>query len=246
MIIILFFIGLLAGFINVVAGGGSALTLPMLILVGGLDGATANGTNRLAILMQNIFAVWGFEQNKLNSFRQSLLFATATLPGAILGAMVAIRFEAWFNTILGFVILFVIVSMLIPKPVRLTERVDSSKMRRFVLYLALFGVGFYGGFIQAGVGFILMATLFYLAGFNLLKVNVHKVFIVLIYTVPAFLVFVINGKVDWLLGFSLAAGNGLGGWLAAHASVRKGEKFIRLVLVVVLIAMAVKLIFFGK
>jgi len=237
-IISLFFVGLIAGFMNVLAGGGSSLTLPALILLG-LDGATANGTNRIAIIIQNIFAVSGFQQNKKNEFGNSLKFAFFTLPGAIVGAIFAVNIQdIWFKRILSLVIVFVIISMFLPRP---TEQ-KNKKVKKSLLYLVLFGVGLYGGFIQVGVGFILMATLFHLAKFDLVRVNVYKVFIVLIYTLPALFIFILSGKVNWLWGLILAAGNGLGGWLGAHVTVRKGEKVIRLVLIIALLIMTVKML----
>lgn len=236
-IISLFFVGLIAGFMNVLAGGGSSLTLPALILLG-LDGATANGTNRIAIIIQNIFAVSGFQQNKKNEFGNSFKFALFTLPGAIIGAVVAVNIQdIWFKRILSLVIVFVIISMFLPRP----AEQKNQKVNKSLLYLALFGVGFYGGFIQVGVGFILMATLFHLAKFDLVRVNVYKVFIVLIYTLPALLVFILSGNVNWLWGLILAAGNGLGGWLGAHVTVRRGEKVIKFVLIVALLIMIAKM-----
>ncbi len=234
----LFAVGTIAGFVNVLAGGGSSLTLPALILLG-LDGATANGTNRIAIVMQNIFAISGFQQNKKNEFAQSLKFSLFTLPGAIVGAIVAINLQdLWFKRVLSVVIVFVIVSMFLPRP----QQSSSKRVNKVWLYLALFGVGFYGGFIQVGVGFILMATLFHLAKFDLIRVNVYKVFIVLVYTLPALVVFVVSGNVNWLWGLILAAGNGLGGWIGAHVTVRKGEKTIKMVLVFALLFMVLKML----
>ncbi|MCB0295369.1 MAG: sulfite exporter TauE/SafE family protein, partial [Calditrichaeota bacterium] len=118
----------------------------------------------------------------------------------------------------------------------------DSQQRSWLIYPAMFGIGFYGGFIQVGVGFLLMAALFHLLRLNLVHVNMHKVFIVLIYTIPALGVFIWSGNVDWLLGISLAAGNSFGGWWAAKLSVRKGDKIIRYVLFVAIILMALKLL----
>jgi len=224
------------------AGGGSALTLPALIFLG-LDGAVANGTNRLAILIQNVFAVTGFRQNKVSAFAQSMQYALFTIPGAIAGALVAVQLDNfWFKKILGIIIIFVIATLILPKPT-ISEEKPSTYSKLF-LFISLFGIGFYGGFIQAGVGFLLMAALFYFARLNLVLVNMHKVFVVLIYTIPAFLIFVFSGNVDWFLGIVLAAGNGLGGWLGARFAVKKGEKLIRIVLILVLIGMSLKLILF--
>ncbi len=244
MFVLLFLTGITAGFINVMAGGGSTLTLPVLIFLG-LDGALANGTNRLAILIQNIVAVYGFRKNKFSAFKTSAKYALITLPGAVLGAFAAIQLDDfWFKKILGVIIVFVIATLAIPKPKEKSGNEEITLKNKIFLYTSLFGAGFYGGFIQAGVGFILMAILFYFGNLNLIKVNMHKVFIVFVYTVPAFLIFVFSGNVDWLLGLVLAMGNGIGGWIAARLSVKRGEKIIRFVLIIVLIGMAAKLVLF--
>jgi uncharacterized membrane protein YfcA len=239
-VLLLFAVGLLAGFINVMAGGGSSLTLPALIFLG-LDGATANGTNRIAILVQNIFAMTAFEQNKRNEIKESFKLALLTLPGAIIGAFVAISIQdIWFKRILSVVIIFVIISLFLPRPT--AEKLNRQTQKKWALYISLFAAGFYGGFIQVGVGFILMAILFHLARFDLVRVNVYKVFIIFLYTLPALLIFILSGKINWIWGLILSAGNGLGGWIGAQISSQKGDKVVRIVLILVLLLMAIKLL----
>jgi hypothetical protein len=102
-------------------------------------------------------------------------------------------------------------------------------------------VGFYGGFIQAGVGFILMAVLYDLLQLDLVRVNMHKVFIVGVYMVPSLLVFALSGEVDWLAGSLLAAGNAAGAWAGSNVAVKGGDKVIRIVFAIAVVAMAVKL-----
>ncbi len=240
-LIILFFVGNLAGFINVLAGGGSSLTLPTLIILG-LDSATANGTNRLAILMQNVFAITGYEQEKMNRFKLSFRLALFTLPGAVVGAFLAIHIsDIWFQRILSFIIILVAGSLFIPKPVSGNLAEKNIAKPRWPGYFFLFLLGFYGGFIQVGIGFLIMVVLYHFIDRSLVAVNVHKVFIILLYTIPALLVFILSGQIDWILGFALAAGNSLGGWIAARLSVKKGEKIIRYILALMLIVMAVKI-----
>lgn len=239
-LLILFGVGIIAGFINVTAGGGSTLTLPVLIFLG-LESSLANGTNRVAILLQNISAVYSFKKEKYQQFNISIKFALLTLPGAILGALLAVNLnDAIFQKILGIVMIGIIISMLFPQK----KVIDEIEERRisFSVYLAMFGIGFYGGFIQVGVGFLLMASLRYLMKLNLILVNMHKVFIVLIYTIPALLIFLVTDNINWVLGLSLAAGNVVGGWWGAKASVKKGEGFIKMILAVAIFIMAIKLI----
>lgn len=240
-IIILFVVGSLAGFINVMAGGGSSLTLPVLIFLG-LDPTTANGTNRVAIIIQNVSAVYSFKREDYYEFNESIKLSLFALPGSVIGAIVAVNIDdELFKSILAVIMILVVITMIIPR-----KKIETGsiihKGRRWLLYLAMVGVGFYGGFIQVGVGFILMASLHYLSKLNLVYVNMHKVFIVLIYTTPALLVFVLSGNINWFLGLSLACGNAFGGWWAAKASVKKGEKAVRIVLVVAILIMAMKLL----
>ncbi|MGA7305990.1 MAG: sulfite exporter TauE/SafE family protein [Rhodothermales bacterium] len=238
-LLILFGVGLLAGAINVMAGGGSTLTLPTLIFLG-LDAATANGTNRVAIILQNIFATWSFGREKVSRVRQSLTFALWTLPGAIAGAILAVQIsDEWFRRILGVVMIGVVISMLLPRGKKETTAEGVSS---WWIYPSLFGIGFYGGFIQVGVGFLLMAAFYHLLKMNLVFVNMHKVLVVLVYTVPALLIFALTDHVDWTMGLSLAAGNSVGGWWAARLSVRRGEKMIRYVLIVAVLIMATKVL----
>ena len=237
-LILLFAVGAVAGFINVNAGGGSSLTLPTLIFIG-MDSAMANGTNRIALLLQNIFAVTSFRKKKFHQFKTSLTLAVFTLPGAIVGAFVATQVSHHlFQKILAVVLLFIVVSMFLTSSYknRIQERTSH-----WLVYPAMFAIGFYGGFIQVGVGFLLMAALYHLLRVNLVLVNMHKVFIVLIYTVPALLVFILTGNVVWKYGLILAAGNSIGGWWGAHAAVKGGEKLIRIVLSVAVSIMALKL-----
>ena len=238
-LLILFGVGILAGVINVMAGGGSSLTLPALIFLG-LDSATANGTNRIGILIQSIFATLSFRKEKMTGLNLGLRLAALTIPGAVLGAFLVVRInDRWFQIILGAVMIGVIISMLVPQSKNLVTSEQGRKT--WLVYPAMFAIGFYGGFIQVGVGILIMAVLYHLMRMNLVFVNMHKVFITLIFTVPALLIFIWTDNVDWILGLALAAGNGFGGWWAAQISVRGGEKVIRYVMIVAIFIIALKL-----
>lgn len=237
---LLFFFGVLAGFINVNAGGGSTLTLPILIFMG-LDGAVANGTNRIAILFQNLSAVFSFKNQNHSQFKLSFKLALFTLPGAIIGAYFATNISnQMFEKILAIIMIGVIITMILPKK-SITAVTNLSGKQNFYVYLAMFGVGFYGGFIQVGVGFLLMASLHYLMKQSLVYVNMHKVFIVLIYTIPALLIFIYSNNVDWGYGLILACGNIIGAWWGAKFSIKGGEKFIKIVLIIAVTLMSLKL-----
>ena len=241
-IALLFGVGSIAGFLNVNAGGGSTLTLPALIFLG-LDSALANGTNRVAILLQNVFAVTSFRQQKVHHFKESLIFSLFTLPGAVIGALLATKItDAWFQRILALVMIGIVVTMFFPHTNRNYQNSVSESKNKWLMYAVLLGIGFYGGFLQVGVGFLFMASLYHILRISLVYVNMHKVFIILIYTIPSLLVFALTKNVNWGYGLSLALGNSLGGWWGARASVKGGERLIRNVLAVAIVIMSVKLL----
>jgi uncharacterized membrane protein YfcA len=233
-------VGVIAGFINVTAGGGSTLTLPALIFLG-LDSSVANGTNRIAILLQNVSAVQSFKQENLFDLKTSLKLSFFTLPGSIAGALLAVKLEdELFQIILGIIMIGIVISMILPK--KETNHKDEPSKPNTGIYLSMIGIGFYGGFIQVGVGFLLMASLQLLMKLDLVRVNMYKVFIVLIYTIPALLIFSLTDNVNWLLGIFLAIGNMLGGWWGAKMQIKKGEGLIKIVLSIAVFIMALKLL----
>lgn len=239
-LLLLFGVGSIAGFINVMAGGGSSLTLPALIFMG-LGGPLANGTNRVAIIVQNFSAITSFRKNNLYQYKTSLKYSIYTLPGAIIGALVAVRVsDILFKRILGVVLIFIVVSMFFSRSYK-TKRETLDDHPNWLIYPALVGIGFYGGFLQIGVGFLFMASLYHLLKLDLVLVNVNKVFIIFIYTIPALIIFISTGNVNWKYGLVLAAGMAFGAWWGARVSVRGGEKVIRIILAVAIIIMALRL-----
>lgn len=239
---LLFAVGVISGYLNVLAGGGSVLTLPVLIFLG-LDSALANGTNRVAILVQNVASASEFQRSRGYPIGTVLTYSLWTLPGAVAGALYATSVSnELFQTILGFVILGVVVTLLLPRSALFSGGAPAGLPRSRWIYPALLAIGFYGGFMQVGVGFLFMAALFHLLKLDLVSVNMYKVLIVLVYTVPALLIFVWSGDVDWVLGWILAAGSALGAWLAVKASIRGGETIIRVALVAALLVMGARLL----
>lgn len=232
-------VGVLSGFLNVVAGGGSLLALPVLIFLG-LPGNVANGTNRVAIVAQNASAVTSFFKQGYSELRTMLTLALCAVPGAALGAYLGTQVSGeLFNRILGGLMIVLLILMSRKQP----DAEIAEKPKRLVLgHLLMVAVGFYGGFIQAGVGFFLMAVLYRVVGLGLVRVNAFKVFIVGIYTLVALAIFADKGQVLWLLGAALAVGTTAGGWIGAHYTVKRGEGLIRVVLNVVLVVMAIRLL----
>lgn len=240
---LLFVAGVVAGWINVLAGGGSLLTVPAMVFLG-LPGPVANGTNRIGIIAQNIAAVWGFFRNGFSDFKLSASLAACACVGAFFGANVGVRLEGeWFDRTLAAVMIIIMIVMMTgfgQKPAS-----ETSKPRNLVLgHVLIVGAGFWGGFIQIGVGLIMMPILNRVMGLDLVRVNMHKVFIALMFSFVALGVFASQVKIEWALGVALAAGYAIGGWLGANAAVAKGEALIKRVFYLALATMAVKLLFF--
>jgi len=240
-IVVVLAAGLLAGFVNTMAGGGSFLTLVALEFAG-LPSTMANATNRVAIEVGAITSVLGFKSKGISSPRLSLHFAIPALLGAVLGAFIAVDLPTIiFHRILALAMLLMLATLIFDTKKWLSKRkIEMTPTRRLLAYPVFFVVGIYGGAIQAGVGFLLIATLVLVAGLDLVRTNSHKVFIVGVYTLFALLLFALKGQVDWLLGLILSVGNGTGGWLASRLAAAKGEKVIRIVLGAMLAIMAVR------
>ena len=244
-LLLLVLVGFIAGCINVVAGGGSLLTLPALIFFG-LPPNVANGTNRIGIIIQNIFAVSGFKSKGVSSFPYSIYLALSATVGAIIGAQFAVDIKGeLFNKILA-IIMIVIVVFLFFKPKTTTQELVERITGKYLWLgvLAFFFVGIYGGFIQAGVGFIMLLALSSINRFSLVKSNAIKVFVALIYSLSALAIFIFNDMINWKYGLILSLGNATGGWFMSRFSVKKGDGFVKVFLIVIVTIMAIKLWFF--
>ncbi|HBH25213.1 MAG TPA: integrase [Cytophagales bacterium] len=235
--------GVAAGFINTIAGGGSLISLPVLIFMG-LPPAMANASNRVAIFLQNVSAVSGFKSKGISECPYSMYLGISALFGAVIGAKIAVDIEGiLFNRVLAIIMVVVIFITIFKKQRDAFIRFENVGKRRFITIFVFFLVGIYGGFIQAGVGFIIIAILTQYAGFNLVRTNSIKVFVVLVYTLAALAVFLIEDQINWKYGLTLAAGNATGAWVASRWSVKWGEKIIKPVLLLAVIGMAIKLWF---
>ncbi|MCF6189310.1 MAG: sulfite exporter TauE/SafE family protein [Cocleimonas sp.] len=238
--IILAVVGAVAGFLNVLAGGGSALTIPLMIFLG-YDATVANGSNRIAIQVEALSAVAAFKKQKHSDFPMSLKLSLMTLPGGILGAFYAVKIDdALFTKILAVVMVLIIITLMFPKA-ELVEHAKNHKWKNWLSWPVMFAVGFYGGFIQAGVGFVIMSVLLHLYNMDLVKINMHKVFIVMVFTVPAVIMFIWTDNVDWFAAVALSVGMVFGTWVAVKMAIEKGEKLVRIVLGVSLLIIAGKL-----
>jgi hypothetical protein len=235
-------VGITAGFINTLAGGGSALSLPMLIFLG-LPANMANGTNRIAILLQNMVGTSGYRREKVLDLRKGWVMGIAALLGAIPGALFAISLdELLMRKIIGGVLVVMLILVVFKPGIWLKTKAGKPIVSNKIFsFLVFFLIGVYGGFIQAGVGFFLLAALVLLEGMDLVRSNAVKVFIILMYTPIALLIFILNHQVDYKLGLLLAVGNMTGAWIGSKVAVSWGPKFIRWILMFALVISILKL-----
>jgi len=235
--------GFTAGFINTLAGSGSLITLPLLIFLG-LPANVANGTNRVAILLQNVVGVSSFRQQRVLDVRRGLILAVPAVLGAIIGAQIAVGLdEQMMRRTIGAVMAVMAVVILI-RPKRWLEGRPEGVNHRpgWLQLLVFFAIGVYGGFIQAGVGVFLLAGLVLGVGYDLVRANAVKVLIVFCFTPLALVVFLLEGQVQWIVGLVLAVGNMLGAWVASRLAVKRGTGFIRWLLIGVVVVSAAKLL----
>jgi uncharacterized membrane protein YfcA len=236
--------GFAAAFLNTVGGGGSLFTVPILTFIG-LPITTANATNRIALLFQNFFAVGGFRsKNVALPWPYSLYLGLSTLGGGVLGALLASRIkDELFNKIfVGVMIISVFFIIFNPKRSKGEERLTFKS--QIIGSICFFFLGIYGGFVQAGIGFLILAVLSLVNNLNLVTSNYVKVFSAIVYTAASVIVFALEGKIHWAIGGILAVGHALGGWYASRWSVDKGEVWIKRVMIASIVILAIKLWFF--
>jgi len=243
--ILLVVVGFFAGIINTLAGGGSLFTLPVLIFLG-LPPTLANGTNRIAIVVQSLGGALGYSSKGVHTFPFPIYLGISASVGALIGAQIALEVEgALFNRILAVIMLVVGLLILIRRKalaLNLPERLDGI----YLVYsiLGFFFIGVYGGFINAGIGIVIMLFLNRINFLSLVKTNATKVWVVLIYSTVALGTFAFNDAVNWQLGSLMALGTLFGAWWASRWSVKKGDRVIRLAILFTLFVMAIKLWFF--
>ena len=244
--VLLVLVGFIVGFINTVAGGGSLISLPFLIFLG-LPPSVANGTNRVAIVIQNAIGVAGFKSKGVTTFPFNIYLGISAFFGSILGASIAVDIKGeTFNKILAVIMVLVVLTIVFKPKIKLhelKERLTGKYL--WIGIIVFFFIGIYGGFINAGIGFVILLFLHYFNHMTLVRANATKVAVVFIYNHSALAVFIFKDKVIWEVGLVFAIGNGAGAWVSSRISVGKGDGYVKMFLIIMVIVMAVKLWFFN-
>ncbi len=236
--------GVLAGFLNTVAGGGSLLTLPALMLLG-MPANVANGTNRLAVVTQSLSgSVAFYRQGKLNA-RSIIPVAAPTVVGALAGAGAAAIAppEILKPFLLGTMIAVAFLMLVRRKAFTPGEDEEPRAVTKHVpSMLGLFAAGLYGGFVQAGVGFVLLAVLGGLLRYDVVRANALKLVCTLLFGIPALAIFAFAGQVEWIPAAVLAVGTIAGSQLGVRFAVKAPPRVISAIVFVAVVASCVALL----
>lgn len=240
-ILLIIGVGIIAGFINTLAGSGSLLTLPVLMFLG-LPANVANGSNRIAIFFQSLVSVRNFRKHRIFTLKEGMSIGIPAVVGAIVGARIALSFNESIMRKAIALLLVLMIFLIVIKPEKFIKKSKSKEKKMGIFqFLIFFAIGIYGGFIQAGVGLFLLAGLVLGCGYELVKANAIKNFIVFLYTPFALVVFIVSGQIDYLYGFVLTIGNVIGAYFASMLAIQKGAVFVRYFLLLALIASSLKL-----
>lgn len=244
IIALLIIAGALSGFINILAGSGSFITLPLLIFLG-LPANIANGTNRIGILFQNLVGVIAFKKKKILNFNHGLKLSIPAFFGSLIGAIAAVNIDTKiFEKIIGIVMLIMLFPLLIntKKWFRTLQNPENIKIGVFQIIMMFF-IGAYSGFIQAGVGIFIALSLVIGSGFDLLQANALKVLIILVTTCLAVTIFIINQQIYYYYAIALTIGNIIGAYIGAKVAIKKGIEFIKWFLILIIVLSGLKLLF---
>lgn len=233
---------LFAGFINTLAGNGSVITLTILTEMVGLPGNLANGTNRVGTFTQTAASSYGFYRGGRLHLQRSRLIVALTTLGAIGGVVVATQISnEQFISAFRFLLVLMLIVILV-KPERwLRDTDDAHRMPYWLSIPAFLAIGFYGGFIQMGMGIFFLAVMVLLARYSLIEGNAVKAFVVAVYTVIVLAIFHAQGLIDWKIGGLMAIGQTIGGYYTATISSRYPNANVwahRVLVFVILMALA--------
>jgi len=225
--------GLAAGVVNTLAGGGSLLSVPLLVLLG-LPGTVANGSNRVGVLLQSLVAAARFRGSGLLELRSLLPVLAPLLAGALVGALAIARVaDATFERLFGALMLV----LLVPTLRRSRATTPGPGLGRVASALVFFALGLYGGAVQAGLGILLVYALVY-AGHDLVRANAIKAAANAALTAAAIPVFAAAGQIAWRPALVLAVGFVAGAEIGVRLALARGERVIRPLLVAGVIALA--------
>lgn len=242
LLVVLFFVAVLAGFIDSIAGGGGLLTIPAL-MAAGMSPANALATNKLQACGGSLSSSLYFIRRKVVNLAEQKLNILMTFIGSMSGALLVQHVQAdILRQILPILVIFIgLYFLLMPK---LGE--EDRQRRLYGLPFALIAggcVGFYDGFFGPAAGSFYALAFVTLCGYNLAKSTAHAKVLNATSNVGGLLLFIIGGKVIWATGFVMLVGQFLGARMGSRLVLSKGQKLIRPMIVIVSAVMSAKLLY---
>jgi uncharacterized membrane protein YfcA len=237
-IVLLFVAGVLGGVVNSIAGGGSFITFPALLLVG-VPPVAANATNTFSSCSGYISGMLALRQELLAQRRDLLRFVVLSLCGGAVGAWLLLQTsDAVFREAIPWLLLFATVLFIWGGRINVVLNALAGRHRHasvlgsLLLGLFLLGVCVYGGFFNAGLGIIILSYLA-LAGYrDINAMNGIKLLVSTFVSLVAIVLFVIDDVIAWREGIVVLLGTLLGGYVAAHWSRRLPQYLVRNAVVV--------------
>ena len=247
IILLLIGLGAIVGFINTIAGMATAISYGLFMMMG-LPINVANGTTRVGVLLQFITTSAIFKKKGYLDMKTGWKVGIPVGCGAIFGALLAAVLHVKVIEIVMAILLPIMsILLFIDRKKVAAKRQEAqgftgSRLSDFWIFLIFTAIGVYGGFTHSGVGLLIMLGSFFLLGLDMIRSNAIKQFAVVVYTPLALTVFIIYGQVHWGIALIYAAGNIIGGIAGSYASIKGGEKFIKIFVTIIIITMCTILI----
>lgn len=238
--LLLFFTGLIAGFIDSIAGGGGLITLPVLLSLG-IPPAQALGTNKLQSSFGTFSAALNFIRKKQVSLSEAKVGILFTFLGAIAGtSLVQYIDPAFLQKLIPVLLLIILAYSVITKDLGKVDRLP--KMNKNV-YFVIFGLllGFYDGFFGPGTGSFWTIGMVYLIGFNLTKATGYTKVMNFVSNVVAITLFAIGGNIIYKIGLCMASGQVIGSYIGSNMAIKRGASFIRPIFITAVLIMVLRL-----
>jgi uncharacterized protein len=245
--ILLFFVAMLAGTLNAVAGGGSFFTVPMLIFTG-MQPVQANTTSTVALWPGSVASI-GAYRHELLQVRRGLMFLLVgtSLIGSILGAILLLHTpQAIFVRLLPYLLL--IATLLFGLSGSITKRLHARNLAAVEhlslvtiigISIAQFIIAIYGGYFGGGIGILMLATLALMGMENMHQMNALKVLLASCINAVATITFIIAHAVIWPQAILMLVGAVSGGYGGAYFARKINQKWIRYFVMVVGLIMTI-------
>ena len=235
--------GLVAGFVNTLAGGGSFLTLPALIYLFGLPPQIANATNRFSVIFYTATSSSVFLKHNLTDKSLFLKLLVPSAAGAVAGAYLAVYLpQNMFQFVFGLAMIAMAFTLAF-KPKILLEAKHNTRPGPLKEFIVFFLIGAYAGFMQAGVGLLLIAGVAIFHAKDLVKANAIKVTLAFCFALFSVIIFALHHQIEYGKGAALTLGATIGAFIGAKLAIKKGAQIILPFVIAIAVLTGINLIY---